>query len=119
MSIQNPCLSCGACCGYFRVSFYWAEAESGGGTVPDELTSKVNNHLSCMQGTESKPARCVALIGDIGSQVRCTIYEKRSTPCREFETHETDGSVNETCNRARAHYGLPPLTPLFPGEQVA
>ncbi|THB82127.1 YkgJ family cysteine cluster protein, partial [Pantoea allii] len=23
--ISNPCVSCGACCAHFRVSFYWAE----------------------------------------------------------------------------------------------
>ena len=41
--ILNPCVSCGACCGYFRVSFYWAEAEDGGATLPDgarELTKR-------------------------------------------------------------------------------
>ncbi|OZZ73507.1 zinc/iron-chelating domain-containing protein, partial [Klebsiella pneumoniae] len=26
MSEINPCMTCGACCAYFRVSFYWAEA---------------------------------------------------------------------------------------------
>ncbi|MBR7358785.1 YkgJ family cysteine cluster protein, partial [Klebsiella pneumoniae] len=26
MSDINPCMTCGACCAYFRVSFYWAEA---------------------------------------------------------------------------------------------
>ncbi|MEA7465220.1 YkgJ family cysteine cluster protein, partial [Salmonella enterica subsp. enterica serovar Lubbock] len=24
MSVLNPCMTCGACCAYFRVSFYWA-----------------------------------------------------------------------------------------------
>lgn len=37
---NNPCVSCGACCAYFRVSFYWAESESGGGTVPQISLSK-------------------------------------------------------------------------------
>ncbi|MBB8903342.1 YkgJ family cysteine cluster protein, partial [Escherichia coli] len=26
MSDLNPCITCGACCAFFRVSFYWAEA---------------------------------------------------------------------------------------------
>ncbi|EMK5322830.1 YkgJ family cysteine cluster protein, partial [Escherichia coli] len=26
MSNLNPCMTCGACCAFFRVSFYWAEA---------------------------------------------------------------------------------------------
>ncbi|HGC1012017.1 TPA: YkgJ family cysteine cluster protein, partial [Escherichia coli] len=24
MSNPNPCITCGACCAFFRVSFYWA-----------------------------------------------------------------------------------------------
>ncbi|WP_142908916.1 CxxCxxCC domain-containing protein, partial [Klebsiella pneumoniae] len=27
MSNLNPCMTCGACCAFFRVSFYWAEAD--------------------------------------------------------------------------------------------
>jgi len=36
MSIDNPCLTCGACCAYFRVSFYFGECVSAGGAVPDK-----------------------------------------------------------------------------------
>ncbi|MEG6657786.1 YkgJ family cysteine cluster protein, partial [Pseudomonas aeruginosa] len=28
MSTDNPCLTCGACCAHFRVSFYWGECRS-------------------------------------------------------------------------------------------
>ncbi|EJT1381768.1 TPA: YkgJ family cysteine cluster protein, partial [Escherichia coli] len=24
MNNPNPCMTCGACCAFFRVSFYWA-----------------------------------------------------------------------------------------------
>lgn len=51
---DNPCMHCGACCAYFRVSFYWAEMVSGGGVVPDELTEPLTPFLSCMKGTNSK-----------------------------------------------------------------
>ncbi|EEX7666747.1 YkgJ family cysteine cluster protein, partial [Escherichia coli] len=27
MNNPNPCMTCGACCAFFRVSFYWAEAD--------------------------------------------------------------------------------------------
>lgn len=67
-----------------------------------------------MKGTEAKPARCHALLGDVGSEVRCTIYENRPTPCREFNMHGEMGLSNEDCNRARAHYGLPPLDDPLP-----
>ena len=42
MSDMNPCMTCGACCAYFRVSFYWAEASDGGGTVPVHLTEPLS-----------------------------------------------------------------------------
>ncbi|PHM54890.1 hypothetical protein Xhom_02856 [Xenorhabdus hominickii] len=46
---NNSCINCGACCAYFRVSFYWAEAEDGGGTVPTAITEKLNNFMRCMK----------------------------------------------------------------------
>ena len=27
---DNPCLSCGACCMTYRVSFYWGDADARG-----------------------------------------------------------------------------------------
>ncbi|HMW71017.1 MAG TPA: YkgJ family cysteine cluster protein [Cellvibrionaceae bacterium] len=105
----SPCMSCGACCAYFRVSFYWGEQQSAGGLVPDELTQKISPHLSCMQGTGSKPARCVALTGDIGQSVACSIYAQRSTTCREFAMSGENGEHNPECDKARAFHGLAPL----------
>ena len=109
MSDINPCMTCGACCAYFRVSFYWAEASDGGGTVPVQLTEPVSPFLRCMSGTNQKQSRCSALEGTPGEATRCKIYEQRPSPCRDFSMSGADGQVNEACNRARAHYGLPPL----------
>ena len=111
MSTENPCLSCGACCAYFRVSFYWGECQSAGGLVPDNLTVAVTPHLVAMQGTEQKPARCAALLGEVGCGTRCTIYETRSSTCREFMAAWENGEPNPHCDAARAAHGLPPLTP--------
>ena len=37
--MSHPCLTCGACCAFFRVSFHWSEADPEmGGVVPIELT---------------------------------------------------------------------------------
>ncbi len=47
----NPCLSCGACYAFFRVSFYWAEADDGAGRVPAALTEPLTPFLRCMSGT--------------------------------------------------------------------
>lgn len=49
----KPCLSCGACCAYFRVSFYWAEAE----LLDPALTEQLSPQLSCMRGSNSRKPR--------------------------------------------------------------
>ncbi|HEX5337088.1 MAG TPA: YkgJ family cysteine cluster protein [Gallionella sp.] len=103
MTTANLCQTCGACCAHFRVSFYWAEADDApGGIVPAELTEAVSPHLRCMKGTASKPARCVALEGEVGKWVSCTIYQQRSSTCREFDVLEPDGTTNPRCAALRA-----------------
>lgn len=110
--MDNPCLQCGACCAYFRVSFYWSEADPFlGGSVPAELTEAINSYRSAMKGTLCAPARCAALDGGIGESVRCTIYPGRPSPCRELEPWDATGRPDEKCSRARAAHGLPPLDP--------
>lgn len=109
MSELNPCMSCGACCAYFRVSFYWAEGDDAGGPVPTHLTEPLSPFLRCMSGTNQKQCRCVALEGTPGVSARCTIYNERPSPCREFPMSGENGEVNEACDRARARFGLPPL----------
>ncbi|MEN4805001.1 YkgJ family cysteine cluster protein [Pantoea agglomerans] len=107
--ITNPCVSCGACCAHFRVSFYWAEADDAGGPVPTALTEPLSLLMRNMRGTNDRAPRCVALEGDIGGCVSCGIYEQRPTPCREFSMSGEAGIHNEACDRARARYGLPAL----------
>lgn len=109
MSDSSACMTCGACCAFFRVSFYWGESQSAGGCVPDELTTQVSPQLACMQGTHIHPPRCVALKGTIGEQVACGIYEHRSSTCREFDMSGEKGVANPDCDRARAFHNLPPL----------
>lgn len=119
MSEYNPCLDCGACCGYFRVSFFWGECQSSGGVVPDDLVVQITPSRVAMIGTDAKPCRCISLNGEIGKQVGCSIYANRSTPCREFEASWVDGVHNPSCDAARAAYGLPPLEanePHWPDE---
>lgn len=111
MSENNPCLTCGACCAHFRVSFYWGECQSAGGIVPDHLVEQISPYHAAMRGTTSKPARCESLMGEIGCGVRCTMYEQRSSACREFEASWEYGEHNPRCDAARAAHGLPPITP--------
>lgn len=99
-TISNPpCLSCGACCAAFRVSFYWAEAPELDPAVTEQLTP----HLSCMRGSNSKAPRCVALQGEIGVSTACSVYADRPPPCREVQVGD------EKCQRARARHGLSAL----------
>lgn len=118
-SDANPCLSCGACCAYFRVSFYCGEiaGSDGAGIVPPELVSQVGPLRAAMKGTERGLGRCIALRGEIGSSgVHCSIYEHRPSPCREFEPWQEDGRPEPDCQRVRAFFGLPPLPPLIGGD---
>lgn len=110
MSDISPCIQCGACCASFKVSFHWGELQSAGGTVPDELSHHATPHRNCMQGTQMRSPRCVALDGVIGTSVSCRIYANRPSPCREF-THALDesGPYSDHCDRARMHHGLAPL----------
>ncbi|MGY2293416.1 YkgJ family cysteine cluster protein [Pseudomonas sp. SDO528_S397] len=109
MSEVSPCLNCGACCSHFRVSFFWGECVSSGGTVPDELVEQINPTRVAMIGTNQKPARCCSLEGEVGQGTRCTIYDQRSTPCREFDASWSQGVANVDCDAARAAFGLAPL----------
>jgi len=107
---SNPCVSCGACCAFYRASFYWAEADNApGGTVPVELTEKLNDFRRVMKGTSQKSPRCIALLGEIGQSVRCSIYEVRASVCRDFDLSWLNNVHNERCDQARAAWGLAPL----------
>lgn len=111
-SQKNPCIECGACCAYFRASFYWAECgdttENG---VPVLLTTRIGPFRSMMIGTDGPKPRCVALLGNVGEAVRCTIYERRASVCREFMPSWLDFTANPRCDQARAAWNLKPLTP--------
>ena len=106
------CFSCGACCAAFRVDFHRADlaaAEDASG-VPVRLAIPLTATLWRMQGTDAAPPRCVALEGDVGVQVRCTIYDQRPGPCRDFAPYAPLGIGDDACDRARRRYGLPPLS---------
>lgn len=98
----NICQQCGACCASFRVSFYWAEAAESG--LPDEAVERLNQHLSCLAGTNQPQPRCHALVGEVGGTVACSRYAQRPSPCREVQPGD------DKCNRARAIHGLPPVS---------
>lgn len=110
---RNACLDCGACCAFFRASFYYAEADDvTPGGVPVELTEDLNDIYRCMKGTNARQPYCIALHGEIGKQVACSIHPRRSYVCRDFDASYVDGQThNERCDKARAAFGLRPLQP--------
>lgn len=100
------CQDCGACCVSFRVSFYWAESDAHpDGTVPQHLTIPISPHHVAMRGTECKPVRCIALEGEVGQFVSCSIYPLRASSCRQFNPDDP------RCNEIRQKFGLPPIPP--------
>lgn len=111
----NPCRSCGACCGYFRILLDWTEtADFAAGGIPLALTVPHGGQLRVMAVTaepgdaRSVRSRCVALDGEIGRHTTCRIHDRRPKLCREFDPL-VDGAVNPGCDEARAAWGLPPL----------
>jgi Fe-S-cluster containining protein len=97
----HPCQSCGACCATYRVSFYWAEAESFG--LDPALIRPLTPWHACMAGTQQPQPRCEALDGEVGVAVSCGVYGSRPSPCRELQPGE------DKCQRARARHGLAPI----------
>lgn len=110
---QHPCLNCGACCAYFRVSFYWQETQAGfePWQVPITRTVPIGPLHLAMRGTDHTAVRCECLKGDLGSRVHCSIYDNRPSPCRKFKASFEDGEHNPRCDQARLSIGLKPLKP--------
>jgi uncharacterized protein len=109
---ESPCTNCGACCAWFRVGFYWREAEprDHNTAVPSGYFEELTDTLRAMKGTAAKHhPKCIALKGRIGEKVGCSIYSNRPTPCRAFQASFADGKHNPRCDEARAAHGLPPL----------
>lgn len=105
---MSICQSCGACCASFRVDFHPAELARGafawGPGVPLPMTVPVTPATVRMRGSDAFEPRCVALAGEVGKAVVCSIYDGRPSPCREFDTSD------DACARARRNHGLPALT---------
>lgn len=79
------CRACGRCCllpGDAFVSIL--ESDS----VPNRLRARHGSEM--LDRWVRGQRRCAALVGRVDSAVRCSIYEKRPTPCRQYERGGTD-----------------------------
>lgn len=105
---DDHCTRCGACCAAFRVDFHISDlaSRSASGGVPDGMSVTLTPSLCRMRGTDDGPPRCVALEGEIGRSVRCTIYADRPSPCRDFAPYAALAIGEEGCDRARRKHGL-------------
>ncbi|MGZ3727172.1 MAG: YkgJ family cysteine cluster protein [Pseudobdellovibrio sp.] len=106
LSTPHPCLSCGACCAFFRVSFHWTETAAESHGVPIALTNQISPYMNAMNGTNQAEPSCVALKGVIGEATSCSIYERRPDCCRSFKASFEDGTRNTRCEEARLSKGL-------------
>lgn len=98
-AVSSPCQSCGACCAYDRNwPRFSLESEADLALIPEALVALDKSGMRC-QGD-----RCLALAGEIGKQVACTIYGLRPDVCRACQPGDPE------CNIARAHYGFSSLT---------
>lgn len=103
---RHPCLSCGACCAFFRVSFHWTETSAESHGVPIAMTTQISQYANAMNGTTQAKPLCVALEGVIGESTSCGIYEQRPNCCRTFKASFEDATQNESCDQARVSKGL-------------
>ena len=71
--------------------------------MPDDVVEPLTPVYSCMKGTNQKNPRCVMLTGEIGQQVSCSMYEQRSSSCKEVQAGDAQ------CTKARSAHGLIPL----------
>nr|WP_316655664.1 YkgJ family cysteine cluster protein [uncultured Gellertiella sp.] len=92
------CQSCGACCSY---SADWPrftlESDEALALIPEALVS------ADLSGMRCDGQRCLALKGDIGKHVACTIYPLRPEVCRACMPGDPE------CLMAREEHGLPVL----------
>ena len=109
----KSCRHCGACCVSFRVTLPRGELDSEpGGQVPVALTQAFTPTTACMREHPDHPGRCIALTGEVGGEVTCTIYDRRPSACREFAPMAALGLGDDACDEARRRQGMPPLPTL-------
>ncbi len=109
MAAVPDCLICGACCaspfvgqGYIRLDPDEEARLARKGLPVLEIVPGPEDRLVLL-GTKDNAERihvCVALTGQLGKQVACSIYEQRPLLCRQFEA----GSAE--CYEARRALGI-------------
>lgn len=97
-----PCVSCGACCAYFKVEF----SRENNPQVPWQKIIIQKDKKAFMKGAEKFKGRCDSLLGNLGENCSCSIYENRPDVCAAFPVWLNNGKQNPKCIKAREHNGL-------------
>ena len=106
----SACCACGACCVTYRVTLPRIELDTApGGRVPAGLTEPYTPTTACMREHPDTPGRCIALAGEVGVAVSCTIYPQRPSACSDFAPLSAIGIGDEACDEARRRHGIIPL----------
>jgi len=91
------CRSCGACCAYSREwPRFTTEDDASLERIPQELVDDSLGRMRCSGD------RCSALVGEVGVETSCGIYDVRPEVCRACQP------ADEACTLARRWFGLPP-----------
>lgn len=99
----NPCKACGACCDHPEP---WSIVDldlEDLDRVPLEMTVPSWGQRVKMARVGN---RCVALIGTVGVDARCSIYSNRPNVCRNYDP----AARRKECNDCRAPHSLPPIS---------
>lgn len=100
------CQDCGACCSYFKV--YFREEDNPNYKKLGDKIFFVSKDKIFMKGRETfKGGKCVALEGEVGKHVSCSVYEDRPDVCRKFDRVLPNGKINPRCVQARLSLKLP------------
>ncbi|MBY3022370.1 YkgJ family cysteine cluster protein [Rhizobium leguminosarum] len=93
--IDFDCQGCGACCSY---SPTWPRFS----TETDAALDLLPAHFVAanQQGMRCDGARCSALVGRVGSETSCQVYDLRPDVCRACVPGD------DACLTARAFFGL-------------
>jgi uncharacterized protein len=92
--MEYNCQECGACCSY---KWSWPVLRRNRIDAAQIPANMVRSDYPLMKTVN---CRCVALIGEVGKQVSCAIYDNRPLACQTFKP----GS--ELCQEARLSKGL-------------
>ncbi len=95
------CTTCGVCCEFaVLVPVSFEESKQIARTI-DVLLDDVEEEIVIDRILpRNSDGRCENLMGRLGESIGCSIYEKRPSPCRDFE------AGSDRCHEFRRMYGI-------------